>query len=106
MGVQFEVESAKNPAFYAENDPNRYLKYAWRDIRWEQLFDTIGIDMSAYIYYDDPAYNYRSPEDVEYMRDAIRVFVEEETNELRDDAAKLLEFFNYYVENGAHFTIF
>jgi hypothetical protein len=117
MGVCIEVESETNPSFYAENDPNRYLNYAWGNIRWEEIFDILGIDMSPYIYYDDPDYNYRSPAEVEAMRNAIHAFVEkditycdEETNRLRDelhdDAVKLLEFFDYYVANGAHIILF
>ena len=117
MGVDIKVKSTRNPSFYALDDPNQFLKYAWRDIRWEDIFDCLHIDISPWIYYDDPDYNYRSPDQVESMRDAIKEFVEktvdyygEDTmrlrDELHDDAAKLLEFFDYYVENEAHIVIF
>ncbi len=117
MGVFFRVESKSNPSMYDPNDPNQYLKWAWRDIQWELIFNILDIDMSSYIYYDYPEYNYRSPAEVEAMRDAIKEFVEKDityyddaTNRLRDelhdDAVKLLEFFNYYVANEAHIEIF
>ena len=117
MGVVFRVESNSNPSMYRPDDPNQYLKWAWRDIRWEDIFDCISIDMSSYIYYDDPEYNYRSAEEVVEMRNAIQAFVErditycdDETNrrldELHDDAVKLLAFFDYYVANEAHIEIF
>ena len=52
MGVIFRVESKSNPSMYDPNDPNQYLKWAWRDIRWEDIFNILDIDMSSYIYYD------------------------------------------------------
>lgn len=117
MGVQIIVDSTSNPSFYAPDDPKRYLKWAWRDIRWEDIFGVMGIDMSPYAYYDDPAYNYRSPEEVVAMRNAIEAFVErdityydETTNQLRDElhdeAVQLLVFFDYYVANGAHIWLY
>ncbi len=112
MGVQIIVESTSNPSFYDRDDPKRYLKWAWRDIRWEDIFDMLGIDMSAHMYYDDPEYNYRSPEEVVAMRNAIQAFVEcdEATNqrrdELHDDAVQLLAFFDYYVAHGAHIRLY
>jgi hypothetical protein len=117
MGVQIVVESTSNPTFYARDDPKRYLKWAWRDIRWEEIFDCIGIDMSAHMYYDDPEYNYRSPQEVVAMRNAIQAFVEcdipycdEATNQRRDelhnDAVQLLAFFDYYVAHGAHIRLY
>lgn len=116
MGVQIVVDSTSNPSFYAPDDPNRYLKWAWRDIRWEDIFDCIDIDMSPYAYNDNPAYNYRSPEEVTAMRNAIQAFVERDVlvcdeaankrrDELHDDAVLLLEFFDYYVEHGAHIRL-
>ncbi len=118
MGIDFHVESKKNPVMYGTNDPNQFLKWAWRNIRWEEIFECVNIDMSPYIYYEDPGYNYRSPQDVEDMRDNIKRFVDKVDelydadeyyrlrDELHEDAVKLLELFDYYVENEAYITIY
>jgi hypothetical protein len=122
MGVIFIVKSRKNPAMYAEDDPEQYLKYAWRDIRWEEIFQILGFDMNPYMYYEDD--NIREPSQVEYMRDHIQAMLDgtyhtmiyvdpaeyEEMKKrfevLREDAVWLLRYFNYYVENEAYFEIY
>jgi hypothetical protein len=121
MGVVFIVKSRKTPAMYAEDDPEQYLKYAWRDIRWEEIFHILGFDMNPYMYYEDD--NIREPSQVEDMRDHIRgmlngmyhtmIYVDpveyEEMKKrfevLREDAVRLLRYFDYYVENEAYFEI-
>lgn len=118
MGIVFHVASKKNPAMYSIDDPNQYLKWAWRDIRWNEIFECIGIDMSPTIYYDSYDYNNRTFEEVRCMRNLIEIFTDKTfdisdesaeyqrlRDELHDDAVKLLEFFDYYVENEAYITI-
>lgn len=122
MGVDFIVKSRKNPAMYAEDDPEQYLKYAWRNIRWvEILVDLLGFDMEPHLYYEYD--NNREPSQVEDMRDHIRamlggtyhtiIYVDPTEYEemkkrfevLREDAVRLLRYFDYYVENEAYFEI-
>jgi hypothetical protein len=101
MGIDYKVEST-NPTFYSENDPNQFLKYAWRDIEWPAIFTLLDFTITEIDYDSDS--NYWSPDDVKGMRDSIQAFCEEDQKELaylHDDAVKLLKLFNYYVENNA-----
>jgi hypothetical protein len=109
MGIDYFVKSTINPNMYGDNDPNCYLKYAWRDIDWKEVFNVLNIRL--HILYDHPI-SYWSTEHIKDIRDMIKEFIESDTydrecpNEqilakLKTDANKLLEFFNYYVENKA-----
>ncbi len=111
MGVDYIVSC------YSENDPNQFLKYAWRDIQWPAILETLDINITE-VDYDSPT-NYWSPEDVKEMRDRIRAFCDktlwvseqdhnarEQMNDLHEDATVLLEFFNYYVANNASIRAF
>lgn len=109
MGIDYFVKSTVNPNMYGDNDPNSVLKYAWRDIDWKGIFNVLNIRL--HILYDHPI-SYWSSDQVMDIRDMIKEFIESDTydrecpNEqilakLKTDANKLLEFFNYYVENKA-----
>ncbi len=95
-----------------ENNPNQFLKYAWRSIQWPTILEILDINITE-VDYDSPT-NYWTPEDVKEMRDRIQAFCDKtwwiseedhhtkkQMNDLHYDATKLLEFFNYYVENNA-----
>lgn len=115
MGVVYQVKSDSNPIMYAEDDPNIYLKYAWRDIRWVEIFEILGIDQDwhPHWYYEENPI--RDKEEIRRIRDELEVFVAKrggldkthpnEVEELHDDAVRLLEFFNYYVANDAYVVI-
>ncbi len=98
MGIDYRVSC------YSENDPNQFLKYAWRDIQWPAILETLDINITE-VDYDSPT-NYWSPEDVKEMRDRIQAFCEKQMNDLHEDATVLLEFFNYYVANNASIRAF
>jgi hypothetical protein len=108
MGINYIVSC------YSENDPNQFLKYAWRDIQWPAILETLDINITE-VDYDSPI-NYWSPEDVKEMRDRIQAFCDEtlwvseedqkHMNYLHNDATVLLEFFNYYVANNASIRAF
>lgn len=123
MGIEFIIESLTNPNMYDENDNKIYLRYAWKDINWEFILcDVLNINLS--VLYDN-AINYWSLEQVIEMRNLIKNLYESpeqvlnnnydvydnnqllsKVKEYKDDIYKLLEFFEYYVENKAIIKVF
>ena len=111
MGIDLLAESDTLPTLFAKDDPNKYLKYAWMDIDWREIFDILHINLHAL--YDNHI-NYWAPCHVRDMRDEIKNFVDktiwipdddhenmkEKMDLLHDDAVKLLKFFDFYVENN------
>ncbi len=110
MGIDYKVVST-NPAFYSENDPNQFLKYAWRNIQWPAIFEILDFTITQTDV--DSTINYWTAEDVKEMRDSIYAFchkswwipddydLRKSIDDLHDNALKLLEFFDYYVAHDA-----
>lgn len=97
MGIDIYIFSETNKDLFTKPDPNRYGKWAWRDIDWKEICDLLDIPLTSN-WYDNPN-DYFCPEDVKDFRDRICKFVSSGSEQLHDDAVKLLEFFDYYVAN-------
>lgn len=114
MGIEYRVESHTNPAFLKESQ-DRYCKWAWREIRWREVLDFLGINLAAIA---DNAISWWAESQVAAMRDLIRQLAEGDEGLLWDedckqrglalqkDAGALLPFFDAYVEHGARIYVF
>ena len=102
MGIDYQVVSLTNPYMFS-NAEDSYLKWAWRSIDWKAVLDFLQIDLSCV---GGTAINYWAESQVEDMRDLIRDLSLTPDYEFKDDAAKLLAHFNYYVEQKARIYVF
>jgi hypothetical protein len=116
MGIDYIVKSNSHPNLFGEDDPNQFIKWAWRDIKWEEICELCGFEKIIYsfAYVDDD--NYIKSAQVKEMRDDIQSFVDKtfyiekaqdkiKLDVLHDDAVKLLAFFQFYVDHDASITI-
>ncbi len=125
MGIHIVVKSKINPNMYTEDDPNKWLKYALKDIEWGEIFDLLNINLAA-LY--DSAINYWSPEQVKDMYEMIKRLDEDPyslyygwTKEqlephmikdidkamvLKEDIRRLKDYFKFLVDNEAYIEVF
>lgn len=122
MGVDYVIKSKINPNMYDENDPNQYLKWALRDVKWIKVFNLLNFNLA------DNSLNYWCAEQVEDIYNMIKKVEEdpyqlyygwkkeelephmiEDINEaitLKDDIKKMSEYFKYIADNKAYIHIF
>ena len=120
MGIDYAIESTINKQKY-ENTPERFLKYALRDINYVEIFNIL--DIRLYILYDH-AIRFWSCDQVKMMYQLIKDLYEsptkiiydddpEEVNKLllqvagmRQDIYELMKKFEEYVDDKCEIHVF
>ncbi len=122
MGVDFHVYSKVNPGMFANDDPNQYLNYAFRDVDWTTIFELLNINLFAL---NSNRISYWCPEQVKDMYESIKALYEDpETvlsygepdqemlknlqtaKRLHDDTKTVMDYFEKLVQNGAYIRVF
>ena len=125
MGIHIVVKSKINPNMYADNDPNKYLNYALKDIEWNTIMELLHIDIamlygSAINYWsseqvrdmymmikdiDEDHYNLYGPWKKEELEDHMISDIEKAIT-LKDDIRVLKEYFEFLVANEAYIEVY
>jgi hypothetical protein len=125
MGIHIVAKSKINPNMYADDDPNKYLNYALKDIQWNTIMELLHIDI-AMLY--GSAINYWAPEQVKDMYMMIKAIDEDPYNlygpwkkeeledhmisdiekaiKLKEDIRQLKEYFEFLVTNEAYIEVY
>ena len=125
MGIDYLVKSKINPNMYTDDDPNMWLKYALKEIKWDEILDLLYINLAA-LY--GSAIRYWSPEQVKDMYEMITRLDEDPYNlygpwkkeelephmikdiekaiKLKDDIHHLKEYFEFLVLNEAYIEVY
>ena len=125
MGIHIVAKSKINPAMYGEDDPNKYLNYALKDIEWETIMELLHFDIamlygSAINYWapeqvkdiylmikdiDEDPYNLYGPWKKEELEDHMKDDIEKAIT-LKDDIHVLKEYFEFLVKNEAYIEVY
>jgi len=115
MGIDYKVVSLTDTDYESKLGENVYLKYAWREIDWQPVFDFLHINLDL-LY--DSSVNYWSECQVVDILDHLIALTNKDDSllidlnrhrdaeKLRQTAAKLLHFFEDYVAHNARIYIF
>jgi hypothetical protein len=116
MAIDYVVESQIEGNFYNDTEnKERNLKWAWRNIKWKQIFDIIGFRIDG-LY--NNLINYWSLDQVNkiyvtlkilYNNPAMAVCCEEDlktAEKMKPDILLLMKYFEKYVENKCVIIVF
>jgi hypothetical protein len=115
MGIDYKVVSLTDTDYESKLGENVYLKYAWRDLDWRPVFDFLHINLDL-LY--DSSVNYWSECQVVDIRDHLIALINKDdallmnleclshAENLRNNAVKLLHFFEDYVAHNARIYVF
>lgn len=111
MGVSYTIRSDSHPDLFEDvvhlepvhgNLRVANVREAWYHINWQPVMDFLGVEFRPLYEPENP---YLSTSMIIRIRDRLKQMTEDDAEEvasMRNDAAALLDYFNFYVAHNAY----